>query len=150
MFSFWSYFLNKSGRTILIYSESIYNNLAYKDLVLHFSFTDTVCFPRSSRPEVFCKKRCSQKFRKINRKTPVPEALFWYSCRPWACNCIKKETLAQVFSCEFCEISKNTFSDRTNLVAASNFPKSFQIVFQQNVHFNLVTWLSSAARSNAQ
>ena len=28
---------------------------------------------------------------------------------PEACNFIKKETLAQVFSCEFCEISKNTF-----------------------------------------
>ena len=27
-------------------------------------------------PEVFCKKRCSQKFRKIHRKTPVPESLF--------------------------------------------------------------------------
>ena len=27
-----------------------------------------------------------------------------------ACNFIKKETLAQVFSCELCEISKNTFS----------------------------------------
>ena len=26
-----------------------------------------------------------------------------------ACNFIKKETLAQVFSCEFCEIYKNTF-----------------------------------------
>ena len=26
-----------------------------------------------------------------------------------ACNFIKKETLTQVFSCEFCEISKNTF-----------------------------------------
>ena len=26
-----------------------------------------------------------------------------------ACNLIKKATLAQVFSCEFCEISKNTF-----------------------------------------
>ena len=25
------------------------------------------------------------------------------------CNFIKNETLAQVFSCEFCEISKNTF-----------------------------------------
>ena len=25
------------------------------------------------------------------------------------CNYIKKETLAQVFSCEFCEASKNTF-----------------------------------------
>ena len=32
---------------------------------------------------------------------------------------IKKETLAQVFSCEFCEISKNTFSYRTHPVAAS-------------------------------
>ena len=29
---------------------------------------------------------------------------------PKACNFIKKEILAQVFSCEFCEISKNTFS----------------------------------------
>ena len=28
---------------------------------------------------------------------------------------IKKETLAQVFSCEFCEISKNTFFNRTPL-----------------------------------
>ena len=27
----------------------------------------------------------------------------------WACNFIKKETQAQMFSCEFCEISKNTF-----------------------------------------
>ena len=36
-----------------------------------------------------------------------------------ACNFIKKETLAQVFSCEFCEISKNSFSYRTPLVAAS-------------------------------
>ena len=30
--------------------------------------------------------------------------------RAQACNFIKKECLAQVFSCEFCEISKNTFS----------------------------------------
>ena len=29
--------------------------------------------------------------------------------RPQACNFIKKETLAQVFSCEFCEIFYNTF-----------------------------------------
>ena len=27
-------------------------------------------------PKVLCKKRCSQKFRKIHRKTPVPESLF--------------------------------------------------------------------------
>ena len=36
-----------------------------------------------------------------------------------ACNFIKKETLAQVFSCEFCESSKNTFSYRTPSLAAS-------------------------------
>ena len=28
---------------------------------------------------------------------------------PHACNFIKKETLAHVFSCEFCEIFKNAF-----------------------------------------
>ena len=32
---------------------------------------------------------------------------------------MKKETLAQVFCCEFFEISKNTFLHRTPLVAAS-------------------------------
>ena len=36
-----------------------------------------------------------------------------------ACNFIKKETLAQVFSCEFSESSKNNFSNRTSPVAAS-------------------------------
>ena len=35
------------------------------------------------------------------------------------CIFIKKETLAQVFFCEFCEISKDTFLHRTPLVAAS-------------------------------
>ena len=32
---------------------------------------------------------------------------------------MKKETLAHVLSCEFCEISKNTFLHRTLLVAVS-------------------------------
>ena len=36
------------------------------------------------------------------------------SCNSQACNFIKKETLAQVFSCEFCEISKNTFLQNTS------------------------------------
>ena len=38
---------------------------------------------------------------------------------PQAGKFVKKETLAQVFSCEFCEISKNTFFNRTPLLAAS-------------------------------
>ena len=36
-----------------------------------------------------------------------------------ACNFMKKEALAQVFSCEFSEISKNIFFHRTPLVTAS-------------------------------
>ena len=43
-------------------------------------------------------------------------------------NFIKKETLAQVFSCEFCEISKNTFSHRTPLVIASVITKDRVLV----------------------
>ena len=38
-----------------------------------------------------------------------------------ACNFMKKkETLAQVFSCEFCEISKNTFFTEQILATASS------------------------------
>ena len=36
------------------------------------------------------------------------------------CKFIKKETLAQVISCKFCKLFKNTFLYRTNLVAASD------------------------------
>ena len=51
---------------------------------------------------MFCKKGVLRKF--------VPESL----------NFIKKEALARpVFSCEFCEISEDTFSYRTPPVAAS-------------------------------
>ena len=38
--------------------------------------------------------------------------------KPQTCIFIKKDTLAQVFACEFCEISKNTFFHRAPLVAA--------------------------------
>ena len=43
----------------------------------------------------------SEKFRKILRKTPV-QSVFFYKVAGL-------QTLAQVLSCEFCEISKNTF-----------------------------------------
>ena len=47
------------------------------------------------------------------------QSLFLITSQADAYNFIKRETLAQVFSCEFCEISKNTFSCRTPPVAAS-------------------------------
>ena len=40
----------------------------------------------------------------------------------------RKKTLAQVFSCEICEIYKNTFYYRTPLVAASDILINFAIL----------------------
>ena len=47
------------------------------------------------------------------------QSLFLNKLQGSAYNVIKKKTLAHVFSCEFCEISKSTFSYRTPSVAAS-------------------------------
>ena len=41
---------------------------------------------------------------------------------------LRKKTLAPVFPCEFCEISKNTFYYRTPLVAASGVLINFAIL----------------------
>ena len=54
-----------------------------------------------------------------------------------ACNFIKKEALAQVFSCEFCEASNNTFFYRTPPVVGSVSPLSFDLfiwLFFSSVH----------------
>ena len=51
-------------------------------------------------------------FCKIRKKTPAPESLFlikFDAFMPEACNFIKKETLALVFSCKFWDIFKNPF-----------------------------------------
>ena len=53
---------------------------------------------------------------------------FLRKLRTLACNFIKKETLAQVFSCEFCEISESTFFTESFcwplLKGRSNFQKN--------------------------
>ena len=53
------------------------------------------------------------------QENPCARVSFLISCRPLASNFIKKANLAQLFSCEFCEIFKNNFFYRTPLVAAS-------------------------------
>ena len=56
-----------------------------------------------------------------------------------ACNVIKKETLPQLFSCEFCKIPKNTFSNRTHPVAASEKWKIVKPITLQRTFFTQVT-----------
>ena len=55
---------------------------------------------RSSRPEVFCEKGVLRNFSKFTGKQ-LCQSLFFNRVADAACNFIKKETLAQVFSCEF-------------------------------------------------
>ena len=59
---------------------------------------------RSSHPKEFCNKGVLKKFTVKN----LCQSIFF-----------KRETLAPLFSCDFCEIFKNTFSYRTPLVAES-------------------------------
>ena len=58
---------------------------------------------RSSRLEVFCKKGVLRSFKKFTGKHLSLIKFF----------CIKKKTLTLVFSCKFCEISKDIFFYRT-------------------------------------
>ena len=73
---------------------------------------------RSSCPEMFCKKVFLQ-ISKNSQESTCARVSFLIKLQSQVCNFIKKEALAQVFSCEFCEISYNTFLHRTPLVAAS-------------------------------
>ena len=85
------------------------------------SFQNNLCIDRIKiSEEVF--QICSEKKKKKKRrkhffkiqKKPRKTSLtnFQESCKllTEACNCIKKETLVQTFSWEFCEIFKNTNS----------------------------------------
>ena len=74
----------------------------------------------SSRPEVLCKKGVLKNFTKFTGKHLCQSLLFNKIAGLRPTTLLKKETLGQVFSSEFCEISKNTFFHRTPLVAASD------------------------------
>ena len=75
------------------------------------------CFQKQPT-EVFYKKSVLKNFTKFTGNT-CARVSFLIKLQVESCNFIRKESLAQVFSCEFCVISKNTFSYRTPLAAAS-------------------------------
>ena len=81
-------------------------------------------------------------YRSSHRRCSMKKAL-----RPRACNFVEKETLAQVFSCELCEISKNTFFTEHVWATASDIFQngSIQDVWQGLIlrlwNRSLKTWL---------
>ena len=64
-------------------------------------------------------RRCSVKKGTLKNFAKFTGKHLCSGLRSQACDFIKKGTLVQVFSYEFCKISKNAFSYRTPLVAAS-------------------------------
>ena len=65
------------------------------------------------------RKGVLRNFIKFTGKHMCERVSFLIKLQPSVCNFIKRETLAQVFFCEFCKISKNAFSYITPPVAAS-------------------------------
>ena len=74
---------------------------------------------RSSLPEMFCNKGVLRNFAKFTGKHLFQSLFFNKLARLRPVTFLKKESLAQVFSCKFREISKNTFFYRVPPVAAS-------------------------------
>ena len=79
-----------------------------------------ICYPDpliqsqaySRKKNYFCKKATEAVGQRCSVEKYVSKA----------CSSIKKETLAQVFSCELCEIIKNTLLYGTYITAASEAP----------------------------
>ena len=64
-------------------------------------------------------KKASLEILQNSQENTCVRVSFLIKLQASVCNFIKKETLAQVFFCEFCEISKNTFFHGTPLVNTS-------------------------------
>ena len=92
----------------------------------------TVLF-RSSRPEVFYKKGVLGYFAKFTGKHPCKSLFFNKVAGLTPETLLKKETLAQVFSSEFCDNSKNSFPYRTprvcNLIKEEALAQVFSCEF---------------------
>ena len=103
-------------------------------------------------------QRCSLKklFLQISQNS---QENTYQSCRPETYNFIKKDTLPQVFSCEFCEICMNNFFKWHLWATASITSKFFRKVFSWTyehwmwlvslIRFsNNVAWLAVYIHSN--
>ena len=93
--------------------EMCFSYLIFQYLFLDLHYTEWCFFflyfnLRKKLLEVFCRKRCIQKFRKFDRETPVWESLF-----------NKVAGLDMQISWEICEICKNTYFEEHLWTTAS-------------------------------
>ena len=106
--------------TSCVYGFSLAKLTSYpRTCTLRIPSPNTFFCSRSSRPVVFCKNGVLRNSTKFRGKHLCQSLFFNKFAGP--ATLLQKETLAQVLSCGFCEISNNTFLHRTPLVTASVF-----------------------------
>ena len=115
---------------------------------MEFTLNSSKLWASGINPEAVA-RRCSVKglFLEISQnsqESSCARVSFLKKLWPQASTFIKKETLAQLFSCELCEISKNTFSYGTPYMAGSvNLRPSFcqytEYIFNTYKKINLLT-----------
>ena len=66
-----------------------------------------------------------------SQENTCPRVSFSIKLQAWTYSFIKKETLAQVFSCECCELSKKTFFTEQFWATVSALLRSFSKMFYQ-------------------
>ena len=91
-------------------------------LLKHFPQGQEVAI-RKQPPEVFYKKRCSEKFRKIYRKTLVPECLFNKVVGLRPATLLRKSLRHRCFPVNFTKFLRTTFSE--HLWATASGRRSF-------------------------
>ena len=89
---------------------------------------------KSSHQRCSVKKGVLRSFATFTGKH-LCQSLFFHKVAGAACSFIKKETLAQVFSCEFCEISKNTFFTEHLWATASVLSVGFSLGYHKRKTF---------------
>ena len=102
------------------------------------------CIIRNSRPLVLCKNGVLTNFAKY-----LLRLFFNESCRHTEFNFIKKEIPAQIFSCEFCEISHNTFYKETFRQLLPH-KHSFCLLSHHDLIYRLATRVNSIFQTLSQ
>ena len=124
--------LSNTLRLNFCYFKIIQNHLKIIGHILKISKIISV---GSSRLWVFCREVVLRNFTKFTRKIKCEGLFFNKIAGSRPPTLLKKETLAQMFSCEFCEIYKNTYFYRTPPVVASEvclYSWDYRINYNEN------------------